>query len=137
MARKKGAKQKALDAATVGPEPKLEEVIGSSDPQLTRAYNWYNYMYDAKKGKPWLIQWMKANGYSKTDISTVKKAPDWATSTTACWTARIANNGATLAQENINFVDSRIKMIIEKQNEFSPELADTVCDHISLKIGSK
>lgn len=122
--RKKRARAKSLDEIQFGGEPTVEKIEGSNDPQLTNLLNWYNYMYDAKKGKVWLVEWMKANDYPKKDISTVKSAPDWAASTTACWVARMANRGAIIAQENVDFIDSRIKQLIEKYEAIKEEKED-------------
>lgn len=39
-----------------------------------RALNFYNYYLDASHMKPIVLEWMKANKYSKTDIATIKEA---------------------------------------------------------------
>jgi len=121
--RKKKKRAKNLDEVHYGFEPQINVLSGSQDPQLTSALNWYNYMYDYKKGKAWLLQWMKANTYDKSKIAIVKNSPDWAVSTTACWVSRLANNGTKLAQGNIDFVDGRISQIIDKYGKVKDETA--------------
>jgi hypothetical protein len=37
---------------------------------------YYNYFYTQKDGKPWVITWMKNNGYTNTDMAAVKAVPD-------------------------------------------------------------
>lgn len=42
-----------------------------------RALRYYNHFYTPKDMKPKVIAWMKANGYTKTQMSLVKSVEDW------------------------------------------------------------
>lgn len=112
--RKRTSTNKSLDLVYMGQEPKVDHIESPNSPELVRILNWYNYMYDYGKGKPWLVKWMKDNNYSTHDLNVVKDSPDWAVSTTACWIAKINLNGTTFPEENINFVHSRIKQLLDK-----------------------
>lgn len=45
--------------------------------ERNRAFNFYNYYLSAKDSKPKILEWMEADGYSKQDISAVRRAPDY------------------------------------------------------------
>jgi hypothetical protein len=45
--------------------------------ERSRAFNFYNYYLSAKETKPKVLEWMEVNGYSKQDISAVRRAPDY------------------------------------------------------------
>lgn len=99
---------KKTDIALAGPEP-----VQVDADNLTRAYNWYNYVYDVDQAKTWIIDYMKANNYSKSDLSAVRRAPKHMTATTCGWIARILMNGNDLNQKTIEYFQSRIKQNIE------------------------
>ena len=72
--------------------PKMaDEKYTGPEPEWTYSENWnaeeyyrercrtpyyYNYYYTAKDGKPWVLGWMKEQGYSKEDIASVKAVSD-------------------------------------------------------------
>lgn len=105
---------KNLDKAMAGAEPILKEVNGRSDPQLTRVFNHYNYVYDDKQSHAWLLQWMKLEKFPKETINIVKSAPTWAAGTTSGWVARMAMNGTSFAPENIQYVKDQISNVVQK-----------------------
>lgn len=53
------------------------------DKERSRAFNFYNYYLTAKDSKPKVLEWMEANGYSKQDVSAVRRAPDYLPGMTA------------------------------------------------------
>jgi len=116
MAVKKSAVNKSMDKAFVGNEPIIAEIHGRNDSELTRAFNWYNYVYDIADGKSWLLQWMKLEKFDKSTIEAIKKSPDVYTPTTICWVAKMALNGTKFADANIDYVKGRIAEICERYN---------------------
>jgi len=121
MAVKKSAVNKSLDKKFAGAEPIVEEIIGRQDPQLTRIFNWYNYVYGVSDGKVWLLQWMKLEKFEKSAIETIKKSNDAYIPTTICWVAKMALNGTKFAPENLDYVRRRIADIIAKYGEPTEE----------------
>ena len=105
---------KTFDSKVHGFEPVIKEVKGPNDSEYARALNWYNYTYDAKDGKPWLIQFLNENGFDKNIITKLKKLPDWAISTTACWISRMANNGTIILPESKQFVFDKVTTAVER-----------------------
>lgn len=127
-----------IDKAMAGAEPILKVVEGRNDPQLTRVFNHYNYIYDDKQSHAWLLQWMKLEKYPKTSINKVKSAPAWAAGTTAGWIARMAMNGTQFAPDNIKYVDEKIKEVLERQKgqEQETEVEKPVVD-VQARIRNK
>ncbi len=101
-------KAKKTDIALAGPEPLVV------DPDnLTRAYNWYNYVHDYDDAKAWIIQYLKDHNYPKSDIAAIRRAPKYTTSTTAGWISRMMSNGNTLNKQTIDFWHAKINEHIE------------------------
>ena len=71
---------KFVDEKYTGPEPDwtyAEDFTGEQYyKERCRVGFYYNYFYSPKDGKPWVITWMKNNGYTNTDIAAVKAVPD-------------------------------------------------------------
>lgn len=94
---------KSLDEQLAGPEP----IVVDFD-NIVRVYNWYNYLYTVDKAKEWILQYMKAAGYKKAEISAVRRAPKNSTVPTAGWLARISLNGNELPEKNLGYLKSKI-----------------------------
>lgn len=105
---------KTFDSKVHGFEPVIKEVKSSNDSAYARALNWYNYTYDAKDGKPWLIQFLNENNFDKEVLTKFKKLPDWAVPTTACWISRMANNGTIILEQSKQFVFDRVNLAVER-----------------------
>ena len=69
-----------LDEKYLGPEPDWIDASNMSAAEYykerCRTGQYYNYFYTPKDGKPWVITWMKDNGYTKEQIASVKVVPD-------------------------------------------------------------
>ena len=101
-------KNVSIDTKYLGDEPILEELTGRQDPNLTRALNWYNYMYDSSKAKTWLLQYLKAEGRADL-IQAVRNIPDKLIAPTPGWIARMSLNGTKLADENKAWILSKVE----------------------------
>ena len=107
MKTKTRAQVKSIDQKHYGDEPIFQGLV--DDSQMTIAFNWYNYMYDVTKGKAWLIEYLKRNNRSPQLIKELRAAPDWRTSTTVCWMARMMMNGAILPEKTMKRFEDRIQ----------------------------
>lgn len=105
--------KKSVETHFLGDEPFIAEVESSEDIRYTKALNWYSYMCDKKQGREWLIQWMKDNGYSKEDISSIRKVHDNYLRSTPMWIARMLNNGSKLLPKSVEFLKANIQESIK------------------------
>lgn len=58
-----------------------------------RALNWYNYFYEKKAGKKYLLAYLKKHKFDADIQLAVDKAPDWAVGSTLSAIVRMRNNG--------------------------------------------
>jgi len=72
----------------------------------------YGYFYDSKDGVKWVIDWMKANGYTKAEIDTYKNAEAWRTSMTVCGVCKMMLNGAEFDVKRLHWVRQNIADVI-------------------------
>ena len=70
---------KAVDFKFTGTEPTWVDAESISteeyNERLGRALRFYNYYLDSGQMRPWVIDWMGKNGYTKSDISAIKALP--------------------------------------------------------------
>ena len=88
---------KFVDEKYTGPEP---EWLYAADMSVEEYYNerrrttfYYNYFFTPKDGKPWVVEWMKNNEYTKEQISAVKNVADTWIPMTLCSYCRAQNKG--------------------------------------------
>lgn len=113
---------KSIEMHYMGAEPILDKVDSRSDDRLTKVFNWYSYDGDIKKGKVWLVSWMKANDFSTSDINKIKSVKDDYIVGTICWYARMGNNGTKLGEPVVDYMRTRItEMIATKKGKEKSE----------------
>lgn len=100
--------RKAVEAKLNGLEPIIEGE--ATENQLTDAFNYYNYTYDVKHAKKWLLDYLKKNKRSQNLIADIRSAPDWRTVTTAGWMARMMMNGTTFSAKYMERFEERIRL---------------------------
>jgi len=76
----------AVDYKFTGEEPKWgdAETLGYDEywQRQAKAFRFYTYYLETADMRPWILQWMKDNGYNKADIDAIQKvSPCWITST--------------------------------------------------------
>ena len=88
---------KFADEKYTGAEP---EWVYAEDMSAREYYNercrtmfYYNYYFTPKDGKPWVIEWMKNNNYTKEQISAVRNVSDSWIPMTVCSLSRAMNKG--------------------------------------------
>lgn len=99
---------KSIDDKYYGAEPL--GVDGSDETALGLAFNWYNYMHDVAQAKKWLLEYLKQDKRSQKLITEIRQAPDWKTSTTAGWMARMIMNGTVFNEAYMARLEDRIKL---------------------------
>lgn len=71
---------KFLDEKYTGSEPEWDNserwTAEKYYRERSRVGYYYNYYYTSKDGKPWLLDWMKKNGYKNDEMKWVRSVPD-------------------------------------------------------------
>ncbi len=88
---------KFVDEKYTGPEPDwlYAEDMNAQEyyKERTRTTFYYNYFFTPKDGKPWVLNWMKNNSYTKEQISAVKNVNDNWIPMSVCSFARALTKG--------------------------------------------
>ena len=76
----------AVDDKFTGEEPTWKDAEDLSYEEYwqrqARAFRFYTYYLETADMRPWILEWMKDNGYNKADIDAIQKvSPAWITST--------------------------------------------------------
>lgn len=97
---------KFVDEKYTGPEP---EWLYAEDMTAEQYYKercrtafYYNYFFTPKDGKPWIIDWMKRNEYTKEQISAIKNLGDTWIPMTVCSYARALVKGMPINHDGIS-----------------------------------
>ena len=93
----KAIRGKFADEKYMGSEPDLRGDV--SNVQVSSAYNWYNYFYDAEQAKAWVIEYL--NEFYKSEKELIKNANriDSNLARTIGWNCRILLLGGNLPDE--------------------------------------
>ena len=95
-----------------GAEPIYKKVISTkSDPMIGKLLNWYNFMAQDKDKDNWLTDYMKNNGYTKSDISSILNLQGLGavSKNSASILSRIESNGTIFSGELEGIVKSKIE----------------------------
>ena len=88
---------KAVDFKFTGMEPTWVDAESISAEEyherLGRALRFYNYYLDSSQMRPWVIDWMGNNGYTKSDVSAIKNLPPNALTSTVGKLVRMLQRG--------------------------------------------
>jgi len=98
---KKVGRLKNADTKYLGQEP--TEV--NTDLDYILALNWYNYFYDVKNAKKWLVEYCKHNDISLTNVKEINM--------TMCSIARMLNRGLNIAESSQQYLANKLADQIE------------------------
>jgi hypothetical protein len=111
MARKPRAKVKVAESRVMGDEPKFNGPVTRIE--LAQALNWYNYFHNVKTSRKWVLNYMKDNNYTDTEISNYAKSGSNKITQTWCSIARMV----TLGAEFDNNLDHHISDVVKDYKE--------------------
>lgn len=106
----KKSRGKFLDEKYLGPEPDITE--NSTQLDLAKAYNWYNYFYNSEEAKGFVITYLKQIKHSKDVIKRLSQAENWRFNTVG-WNCRILFNQGYLSDEVQTDMWKRINAIAD------------------------
>jgi hypothetical protein len=108
---------KAAEQTYIGKEPIYTHEINRIE--LAQALNWYNYFYDIKETKKWILEYMKWHGgYTREDIQKYKSSKSREITQTKASIARLLTNGA-IFDNSLN--EHILKVIEEYEGEHETE----------------
>jgi hypothetical protein len=108
----------SVDSLIMGSEPVWKDADKLTpeeyDTKILKAINWYSYSCDNNMCKPWVIDWMMKNQYSKKDIKAAAacdiNAMEFIYIGSRC---RIMNLGAKLRPETLEMIKRNVEQIIQ------------------------
>lgn len=104
-------RMKSTDQRILGTEPSFTSSSTRFD--VMRGYNWYNYFFDSRSARGFVIDYMRSKKYSDKDISTFEKVKDDNISMTLCSASRMVLRGAKIEWN----IDGIIRNIIDSYKE--------------------
>jgi hypothetical protein len=111
---------RGLDAKHLGEEPTWEgqEFLNEDEleSRIGKAYNWYNYFYEPKDGRRYLVDYMTEAGMSKAAIALLGRISDSRLNTTMCNTARMISMGLE-SKRLVDKLNNYLVKIVEEAAE--------------------
>lgn len=121
-----------VDEKYTGPEPVWDTERAAQfddatfDNILRRAFFYYNYFYNQKDLKKYVIEWMKAQGtYTKDDIKAYERAGDRALPMTVCSLIKAHKQGMPFRGRHVEYITTELARVIR---EADPEVEETVAE---------
>ena len=95
------------------------------DHHLRRAFYYYNYFYNQKDCKKYVIEWMKKpeNEFTATDVKTFQRSPDRAIEMTACSLIMAHRQGMPFKPKSLSYVKESIAKAINSTADEVEEVA--------------
>ena len=94
-----------------GPEPVWEAGQKITDSEMGNAFNWYNYFYDNKVGKKYVLDYLKSQKTGKVVLDRIAELSDSKFSTIG-WTCRMVVRGAVLPASTAEWMKKRLQELI-------------------------
>ena len=108
---------RGLDAKHFGEEPTWDDQAFLNEDELNsrlgKAYNWYNYFYEAKEGRRYLNDYMTEQGFSKAAQTMLNRTSDAKLNSTMCNTARMISMGLDAPQKLRDRLDGYLADLVE------------------------
>ena len=115
--KKRTITPRGLDAKHLGEEPTWEgqEFLNEDELQsrIGQAYNWYNYFYEPKDGRKYLLDYMTEQGFSKAAQTMLGRTSDAKLNSTMCNTARMISMGLDAPQNLRDRLDGYLAKLVE------------------------
>lgn len=116
---------------------------------LRRAFYYYNYFYNQKDLKKYVVEWMKAQGtYTKEDIKAYERASDRALPMTVCSLIKAHKQGMPFRGRHLEFITTELAKVIresvpeeeeqvkeEKPKAYVPTIQDRMNEKTAETIG--
>jgi hypothetical protein len=117
------------DEKYTGPEPLWDSAAAEAmdqtefDHHLRKSFYYYNYHYNQKDTKKYIVEWMQNNGYPKQQVSDFIRSPDRLLSMTACSIVMAHRAGMPMRDRQMQFMREQIAEVLAQSE---PETVETV-----------
>ena len=117
------------DEKYTGPEPQWDRAVAEAmdqtefDHHLRKSFYYYNYHYNQKDTKKYIVEWMQNNGYPKAQVSDFIRSPDRMLSMTACSIVMAHRAGMPMRERQMEFMREQIAEVLAQSE---PEVVETV-----------
>lgn len=101
-------------------EPEALDFTEAPKSALIRALNWYNARREASDARKWTAEFL-ALADLRDEARTFRKLPDTHVSLSLGWCCRLLMNGATLPEEEMAFVQRKLRECLEHAPETDPD----------------
>lgn len=120
-----------VDEKYTGPEPVWDTERAAQfddatfDSVLRRAFFYYNYFYNQKDMKKYVVEWLKAQGtYTKEDIKAFDRASDRALPMTVCSLIKAHKQGMPFRGRHVEYIKGEIARVIREAEPEVEEVKD-------------
>lgn len=84
---------------------------------ISNSYRWYNYAFDYKDAKQFVLEYMVLNIFSDKDILKVKALPEWKISKCSGWIARMILQGCKqMPKSKIEYLEKKIDHYLKSES---------------------
>jgi hypothetical protein len=117
------------DEKYTGPEPQWDSAAAEAmdqtefDHHLRKSFYYYNYHYNQKDTKKYIVEWMQNNGYPKAQVSDFIRSPDRMLSMTACSIVMAHRAGMPMRERQMEFMREQIAEVLAQSE---PEAVEAV-----------
>jgi hypothetical protein len=131
----------SVDSLLIKNEPSWEDVATLTpeqiDARILKATSWYSYSCKNEVYKPWVIDWMQRNKYSKSDVRDAVKVPDNNPLIMSIGKyCRIMNLGGKFVDKVLDNIKSEVDHIIKLGQVVKPKVVKeqvSIQEHIRKK----
>ena len=131
----------SVDSLLIKNEPSWEDVAiltpEQIDARILKATSWYSYSCKNEVYKPWVIDWMQRNKYSKSDVRDAVKVPDNNPLIMSIGKyCRIMNLGGKFVDKVLDNIKSEVDHIIKLGRVVKPKVVKeqvSIQEHIRKK----
>ena len=102
---------KFADEKYLGAEPGINE--DSTQSELARAYNWFNYFYTSDDAKAFTISYLKSIKYDRDTVHKLEQVKSIDLHNIG-WNCRLLQNGSTLPEDVWNKIEERLILLSSK-----------------------
>ena len=112
--KRKSILPRGADSKHMGPEPEWDDIAFLNESEIRSremiAYNWYNYFYEPKEGRKFIVEFMQENEMSRAAMTMFNRLPDSQISSSLAASARMYTMGYQTDERKAKIEQGILKM---------------------------